>query len=321
MKIAVLGAGAFGTALAITLSRGGAPIGLWSRDAAQAHVMNETRKNDKRLPGGDLPASLMVSADIVAFSAADIFLLAMPMQKLGEFLARHAKILDGRALVACAKGIDLASGLGPSAIIAKACPESVVAVLTGPSFATDIAKGLPTALALATADDADGGRLQTALATPTLRLYRTTDIIGAELGGALKNVIAIAAGVVIGAGLGDSARAAVMTRGFAEMSRLGQKMGATPETLAGLSGLGDLVLTCTSAQSRNFGFGHAMGAGASFDQATTVEGVATAKAVSILAKNRRLEMPIAEMVAALCAGDLNVSDAITALLSRPLRKE
>ena len=192
---------------------------------------------------------------------------------------------------------------------------------TGPSFAADIARGLPTALTLACSDDVAGAMLLDALSTPALRLYRTTDTIGAELGGALKNVVAIAAGVVIGAGLGDSARAALMTRGFAEMNRLAQSLGARAETLAGLSGLGDLVLTCTSLQSRNFRFGSALGAGDAFDPSVTVEGAATAKAVSILAKQRGIDMPVATMVAALVTGTISVEDAVAALLARPLKKE
>src|SRR5690606_40093332 len=215
----------------------------------------------------------------------------VPAQALSGFLAAHAAHLDGRALVSCAKGIDLASGQSPARMMTSACPAAVVAVLTGPSFAADIARGLPTALTLACADPAAGHRLQHALSTAVLPLYRTTDVTGAELGGALKNVIAIAAGVAIGAGLGDSARAAIVTRGFAEMSRLSARLGARPETLTGLSGLGDLMLTCSSMQSRNFRFGHAKGAGQDFDAATTVEGAATALAVTGLARQMGEDLP------------------------------
>jgi glycerol-3-phosphate dehydrogenase (NAD(P)+) len=182
----------------------------------------------------------------------------------------------------------------------------------------DIARGLPTALTLATTD---GAVLQELLSTQTLRIYRTDDVVGAELGGALKNVIAIAAGVVIGAGLGDSARAALMTRGYAEMVRLAETLGARPETLAGLSGLGDLVLTCTSPQSRNFRFGHALGAGESFDAKITVEGVSTARAVVKLAASRGLDMPVTAMVNALALGKIALNDAIGQLMSRPLKQE
>jgi glycerol-3-phosphate dehydrogenase (NAD(P)+) len=221
-------------------------------------------------------------------------------------------------LVACCKGIDLATLQGPAALIAAACSNSPVAILTGPSFAADIARGLPTALTLA-AQDGEG--LQHLLSTPSLRLYRSTDVIGAELGGALKNVIAIAAGVVIGAGLGDSARAALMTRGYAEMTRLALALGARAETLAGLSGFGDLVLTCTSAQSRNFRYGQAIGAGQGFDPTVTVEGAATAKAVSNMALRLEIDMPITAMIAALIDQTITLPQAISALLSRPLKQE
>lgn len=317
----MLGAGAFGTAMAVTLARTGAEVGLWTRDADHAASMRRDRRNHRRLPGVDFPESISVSADIGDFAGATILLLAVPMQQMADFLGGVSSCLDGKAIVACAKGIDLATGRGPSAIISDACPRATAAVLTGPSFAGDIARGLPTALTLACADDDTGAMLQDALSTPVLRLYRTTDTLGAELGGALKNVIAIAAGAVMGAGLGDSARAALMTRGFSEMNRLAQAMGARAETLAGLSGLGDLVLTCTSMQSRNFRFGHAIGAGEAFDPTVTVEGAATAKAVRALAEARGLDMPVTTVVAALVDRRISVEEAMSALLSRPLKKE
>jgi glycerol-3-phosphate dehydrogenase (NAD(P)+) len=222
-------------------------------------------------------------------------------------------------LVACCKGIDLATLRGPLALIEARRPAAQVAVLTGPSFAADIARGLPTALTLATAGE--GKALQDLLSTPTLRLYRTDDVRGAELGGALKNVIAIAAGTVIGAGLGDSARAALMTRGYAEMVRLAMALGARAETLAGLSGLGDLVLTCTSTQSRNFRYGVALGKGEGFDPAVTVEGVATAHAVRQLAGGLGVDMPVTAMVDALALGQITLNDAIGQLMLRPLKQE
>jgi glycerol-3-phosphate dehydrogenase (NAD(P)+) len=321
MKVAVLGAGAFGTAMAVTLARTGAAIGLWTREPDHAEAMRRERMNARRLPGVNLPETVSVSSEISDFLGASIMLVAVPMQQMAGFLASVGAALDGRTLVACAKGIDLITGRGPTALLAEACPSATPAVLTGPSFAGDIARGLPTALTLACADEPTGAMLQDALSTPALRLYRTTDTLGAELGGALKNVIAIAAGVVIGAGLGDSARAALMTRGFAEMNRLAQALGARAETLSGLSGLGDLVLTCTSLQSRNFRFGHALGAGEGFDPAITVEGAATAKAAARLAADRGIDMPVATMVAALVDGRISVEAAMSALLSRPLKKE
>lgn len=313
MTIAILGAGAFGTALAVALSANG-PVTLWARDTSWG-------RDNPRLPGVTLPDSIRITDDFPAATRADTVLLALPAQALGGFLADHAALLDGRNLVSTAKGIDLHKLTGPSALLSDACPRATVAVLTGPSFAADIARGLPTALTLACADPEAGRALQHDLSTPVLRLYRTTDVTGAELGGALKNVIAIAAGVVIGAGLGDSARAAIITRGFAEMTRLSARLGARPETLTGLSGLGDLTLTCTSAQSRNFRYGHALGARQPFDTTTTVEGAATARAVAALAARMGEDMPVASMVARLAEGRMTVDDAAQHLMTRPLKEE
>jgi glycerol-3-phosphate dehydrogenase (NAD(P)+) len=311
MTIAILGAGAFGAALAATLGRT-TDVVLWGR--------NQTGREIARLPGIELPETVSVTAEIADIDTAEVLLLALPMQTLATFVDTHRARLAGRPLVACCKGVDLQSGLGPVEILARAGGPAP-AVLTGPSFAADIAIGLPTALTLACTDDQLGARLQGLLSTPTLRLYRTTDVIGAELGGALKNVVAIAAGVVIGAGLGDSARAALMTRGYAEMQRLALAHGARPETLAGLSGFGDLVLTCTSDHSRNFRFGRALGAGQPFDPTTTVEGAATARAVARIARDEKIDMPISTMVAALVDGKIGLADAMQSLLSRPLKPE
>jgi glycerol-3-phosphate dehydrogenase (NAD(P)+) len=310
--IGVVGAGAFGTALAVALGREGREVRLWARD-----VTGLAGGQSARLPGVNLPKTVSVTAEISDLIGADAVLLTLPMQVLRGFLAEHP-VLDGVALVACCKGVDLTTLKGPTALIEAACPNSAFAILTGPSFAADIARGLPTALTLASAD---AEALQHLLSTPTLRLYRTTDVIGAELGGALKNVIAIAAGIVIGAGLGDSARAALMTRGYAEMTRLALALGAKAETLAGLSGFGDLVLTCTSAQSRNFRYGQALGAGERFDPTVTVEGAATAKAVSDMAKSLQIDMPITSMIAAVIDHHITLPQAISALLSRPLKQE
>ena len=317
--IGIAGAGAFGTALAVALATEGRAVTLWARDAGQAAEMQATRRN-KRLPGTVLPDSVKVTGDIGALAAAEAALMAVPMQVLTGFLAENGAALTGVPLVACCKGIDLKTLQGASMLIGLACPGAVAAVLTGPSFAVDIAKGLPTALTLACASDA-GEELQHLLSTPSMRLYRTTDVIGAELGGALKNVIAIAAGVVTGAGLGDSARAALMTRGYAEMVRFAMGMGARVETLAGLSGFGDLVLTCTSTQTRNLRFGMALGSGAKFDAGVTVEGVATAQAVVRLAERLDIDLPITKMVAALIDKKLPLDEAIRQLMSRPLKQE
>jgi glycerol-3-phosphate dehydrogenase (NAD(P)+) len=241
------------------------------------------------------------------------------MQSLGALLDRWPQVDARQPLVACCKGLDLATLRGPVALIDARRPGVQAAILTGPSFAADIAKGLPTALTLAATGD--GAVLQELLSTPSLRLYRTDDVTGAELGGALKNVIAIGAGVVIGAGLGDSARAALMTRGYAEMVPLAMALGARAETLAGLSGFGDLVLTCTSAQSRNFRFGLALGKTEAFDPAVTVEGVATARAVVRLASEKGIDMPVTAMVDALASGRITLESATAHLMSRPLKQE
>ena len=319
MKIAIAGAGAFGTALAIALAEK-RPVALWARDALAIAEMEITRLSP-RLPQVKLPAKIQITANIDTVYGADIVLLSVPAQALTGFLADHAVGLSGKMLVACGKGIDLTTLAGPTTTINQMVPTANAAILTGPSFAADIARGLPTALTLACQSEEVGKVLQSALSTQVLRLYRTTDTVGAELGGALKNVIAIACGAVIGAGLGDSARAALMTRGFAEMQRLATALGAEPDTLAGLSGLGDLVLTCSSAGSRNYRYGLSLGQAIPFDPTLTVEGVATAKAVSNLAKRLHIDMPISMIVAALVSSKMTVPQAMTTLLNRPLKEE
>ena len=317
MSIAVLGAGAFGTALAITLAQKDAAT-LWGRDVTD---LIDHRENPRRLPGCAFPDSLSVTADLAKATTHEVLLLAVPMQQLRAFASENASLLQGKTLVACCKGIELASGQGPVALLQDTVPSATVAILTGPSFAADIARGLPTALTLACADDTTCAQLQTDLTTPTLRLYRTSDTVGAELGGALKNVVAIACGAAMGAGLGESARAALMTRGYAEMQRMAAHVGANPETLSGLSGFGDLTLTCTSTQSRNYRLGVALGASRDFDDTTTVEGAATARAMAQVAKDTRLDMPITNAVAAVLDKRLDVPSAMRALLARPLKEE
>ena len=321
MSVAVLGAGAFGTALAVALARDGDPVRLWARDAGQVRAMAETRENAERLPGVTLPDSVEPVSDLAHAAEAEGLLLSVPMQSLSDFLKATPDLWRGKRLVACCKGVDLATGLGPSGLIAAAAPDAVPALLSGPSFAVDIANGLPTALTLASADETAARAMQERLSTAVLRLYRSTDMAGVELGGALKNVIAIACGACIGEGLGDSARAALMTRGFAEMTRLAAKLGAKPETLAGLSGLGDLALTCTSELSRNYRFGLALGRGEVFDASLTVEGVKTAEAVRRLAERLEIDLPICAMVHEVGARDTSVAEAIRYLLNRPLKEE
>ena len=320
MKIGIAGGGAFGTALGVALALDGNDITLWARNPDAVEVMQTQRKNAK-LPGVPLPENMGFSAELDPLFACDIILLAIPAQTLREFLKGHANKLSGKYLVACCKGIDLTRMTGPASTIRDLVPDATAAMLTGPSFAADIARGLPTALTIACTDDEAGAILQTALSTTALRLYRTTDTIGAELGGALKNVMAIASGICLGAKYGESARAALITRGFPEMQRLALALGAQPDTLAGLSGFGDLVLTCTSDQSRNYRYGLALGTGTDFDKTTTVEGAATARAVRQLAKDLALDMPICNVVAYLTDGQTDVPSALNTLLSRPLKEE
>ena len=314
MSIAILGGGAFGTALALSLSSDGTAVSLWIRDPAEAAAMNASRMTGRRLPDLPLPPSLAVTTEM---PAAQLTLLTVPAQSVRAFLESHATSLASRTLVTCAKGIERDTGLGPVSVVTDTLPGTRAGILTGPSFAIDIARGLPTALVLAmpgvTEDE------QAALSRPALRVYRTDDVAGAELGGALKNVIALAAGMAIGAGLGDSARAALIARGFAEMTRFTVKGGGRSETLAGLSGLGDLVLTATSEKSRNFAAGCSLGRGEPLDQTVTVEGVATAQALADTSTPD--DMPITHAVAAVTRGDMTVIDATDALLARPMRKE
>ncbi len=319
--IGIAGGGAFGTALGIALAGAGREVRLWARDPAQVAEMAASRENHRHLPGHALPDGLSPVAEIAALSGAEAILLAVPMQALRGLAAAEADLLSPHRLVACCKGVELGTTLGPAELLAEVLPGATVAILTGPSFAHDIARGLPTALTLASADEAAGEDLQALLSTQALRLYRTADIAGAELGGALKNVIAIACGAAMGAGLGESARAALMTRGFAEMNRMAVALGADPATLAGLSGFGDLALTCTSEGSRNYRRGLALGRGAAFDPAVTVEGAATARAIAQRAARLGVEMPITEAVVALLEGRLDVPQAMHMLLSRPLRAE
>ncbi len=318
--ISVLGAGAFGTALAIALSHHGESVTLWARDSDLARAMEAERVNANRLPGAPFPHTLCVTADLAPAIAARTLLLAVPMQALGGLLA-SVRPPAGAALVACCKGVDLATGLGPTGVIMAAVPGAVAAVLTGPSFASDIAHRLPTALTLACADAEFGTRLQHQLSTDVLRLYLSRDTAGAELGGALKNVVALAAGITMGAGFGESARAAIITRGFAEMLRFAETTPADADTLRGLSGFGDLTLTATSQKSRNYMAGLALGRGEPVPAGKTIEGIATAQAVARLAAERGVPMPLTAMVVAVTRGEVSVAEAAAALLARPLKEE
>ncbi len=316
MSIAVIGAGAFGTALANVFASDGTEVQLWARDAAQVVAINRERCNHTRLPGQPLAPSLRATDNLARLSNAQTCLIALPAQKTAAFLAENHQILPKCPLIFCAKGINkddfsLQSDHAPK--------DQPWAVLSGPGFAIEIAQLLPTALVLA-APDPLGIELQSLLARPSLRLYRSQDTTGVQLGGALKNVIAIAAGIAIGAGYGEGARAALITRGFAEMRRLAIACGAQSDTLTGLSGLGDLALTCGSDKSRNFRQGLALGSNRTTD-AQTVEGIATAAAVVKLAQTKNIDLPVCAGVADILSRRRTIPDTITDLMSRPLTTE
>jgi len=315
--LAVLGAGAFGTALAIALGDKHR-VTLWGHDPRHLRDIASARENTRHLPGCPLPDSVDIAAEIAAVEA-DTLLLAVPMQALRSLLRAQGAALDGKTLILCCKGLERETGLRPSAVVAEMLPTAETAILTGPSFAADIARGLPTGLCLAKAEPSEA--LQERLACRTLRIYATTDVTGAEIGGAVKNVIALAAGLTQGAGLGDSARAAIVTRGFAEISRFAISQGARLETLAGLSGLGDLILTCTSPTSRNFSAGLCIARGEPLAEGQTIEGLETARSLARLAQKLGIEMPLTRTVAAVTQGDMTVADAAEMLMSRPLKEE
>lgn len=314
----MIGAGAFGTALAVTQASQSRPVILWGRDAPAMQTMQNARENSRSLPGVSLPPSLIATSDLTQAARADVILLSIPTQALRGFLVDHGAALSGATLVACCKGVERGTGLLPTQVITDVLPGAKTAVLTGPSFAADIGRGKPTALTLAT-DLPEGAALQERLSTPLLRLYLSDDPLGAQLGGALKNVIALAAGMVIGADLGESARAALITRGFAELVRLASAQGAHSETLWGLSGFGDLILTCSSEQSRNFSYGIHFARGQADLQGKTVEGVMTAHAVS--EQGADMDLPVIHMVSALLKGEISFAKAMDTLLGRPLKSE
>lgn len=316
MKLSIIGNGAFGTALALALTADETEVTLWGRDSDDIAAMKADRRTGRRLQGFDLPANLYPS-DNLDDVKTEVVLLALPTQKLGAFLQAEGPRLKGRALVACCKGIDRSTGLTPTGLIERHVDDAKAMILTGPSFAVDIARRLPTALVLAGRHEGLE-KVQQVLTRHALRIYATRDVIGAEMGGALKNVVALASGMSIGAGLGESARASVIARGFAEMTRFAAARGADPATLSGLSGLGDLVLTATSDKSRNYSAGLALGRGEGLPEGT-IEGVATAAA--LMQAESGDDMPLTAAVHAVATGAISVQDAAGALLARPVSKE
>jgi glycerol-3-phosphate dehydrogenase (NAD(P)+) len=328
--IGVFGGGAWGTAQAQVAPRAGdgaRRVTLWAREAEVVEAVNGTRENRLFLPDITLEETIRATTSLEDAAGADALLLVTPAQHMRSVCAGLAKgIGTGTPVLICAKGVEQGTLKLLTDVLAEALPAAVPAVLSGPSFAAEVARGLPTAITLACADSETGHALVNAIGLPTFRPYYSSDLVGAEIGGAVKNVLAIACGIVEGRKFGASARAALTTRGFAEMTRLGLALGARAETLAGLSGLGDLILTCNSPQSRNMSLGMALGEGKSLEEIlgariSVSEGVFSANAVVELAAKHGIEMPISEAVASIVTGKANVDEAIAALLTRPFKNE
>lgn len=324
MKTGIIGAGAWGTALAQTIASDGSEVVLWARESDVVEAIVTTRENTPFLPGIALSPLIEPTVALNDLAACDVLIAVTPAQHLRTVLLQAP--IGVRTLVLCAKGIEVGTMLLMSEVAREICPSALVAVLSGPTFAREVAEGKPTAVTLA-GESIDRTRaLALRLARPAFRPYVTDDVIGAEIGGAIKNVLAIACGVVAGLGLGENARAALIARGFAEMARFGLARGARAETLSGLSGLGDLVLTCSSMQSRNFSLGKALGEGKSAaaileSRATVAEGAATAPVLQAAARAIDVDMPVVDAVCSLLSGEAEVRDVATALLARPLRRE
>jgi glycerol-3-phosphate dehydrogenase (NAD(P)+) len=323
--IAIIGAGAWGTALALTCARAGREVTLWEPDAGNAAHLKQTRES-RFLPGVRLDDGIAIAGELAAAADASSILLVVPAQAVRALTQSLATLIAGRTpVIVCAKGIERGSKKFMTEIVAECAPRAVPAILSGPSFAADVARGLPTAVTLAASDGGLASELAQAIGSARFRPYHSDDVRGVEIGGAAKNVLAIAAGVVIGRGLGASAAAALTTRGFAELMRFGKVYGAKPETLMGLSGLGDLILTCSSPQSRNFTFGVNLGRGHKPDaiQGTTglAEGIFTAAVLVDMAHARGVDMPISSAVAALLEAKVTVDEAVESLLTRPFKAE
>ncbi len=325
-RIGVIGGGAWGTALAALAAEGGDAM-LWARNADVVADVNGRHCNSLYLPDIALPANLRATADLADLAACDALLLAMPAQTLRAFARQIGeRIGANKPLVLTAKGIEIASGALLGQVLVEELPEAPALILSGPTFAAEVARGLPTAATLAGGDAGLVAALAARLSRPTFRPYASDDPVGAQIGGAVKNVLAIACGIVLGRRLGDNARAALITRGLAEMTRLGLRLGGRSETLMGLSGLGDLVLTCSGAQSRNLSLGRALGEGVDLaayraGRRTVAEGEFTATALHGLCARLQLEMPICAAVHAILHQGADIDATIAALLSRPLKNE
>ncbi len=322
-RIAIIGGGAWGTALACAAVRAGLHVRQWARDAETAQQISHERRNRAYLGEIELEADIRASADLgQTLAQAETAILATPAQTIGEvgrLLADQAPV--PATIIVCAKGIDQRTGRLPAQTLTAMLPQTAIAALSGPSFATDVARGLPTAVTIASDDLKLATSLAAQLSSSTFRIYASDDITGVELGGALKNVLALAVGAARGMNLGASAEAALIARGFSELVRLATGLGARPETLAGLSGLGDLVLTCSSTQSRNFTYGMALGRGDPVEGLALAEGVHSARIAAELARKANIEAPIIETVARVVGRAITAHEAVEALLSRPLKAE
>ena len=326
-KIGIAGGGAWGTALAQAVIQSGRDVLLWAFEAETVRDINDAHVNRTYLPGISLDPSLRATGELAEIAACDAILMVAPAQHTRAIASELARVLpEGRPVVMCSKGIEQTTRKLMSQVMAETLPQAAPAVLSGPSFAAEVAKGLPAALTLACEREEMGEALSLALGHATFRLYWSGDLIGAQIGGAIKNVLAIAAGIVVGKKLGKNAQAAITTRGFAEMVRFGRALGGRTETLTGLSGLGDLILTCGSPQSRNMSLGVALGEGKTLEQVlgarkSVSEGVYTASAVVEIAQSSGLDLPICEAVHSVVSGEATVDAAIEELLARPLRAE
>jgi glycerol-3-phosphate dehydrogenase (NAD(P)+) len=324
MRIGVIGGGAWGTALAQVAADGGEPVVLWAREHDVVASVNREHQNRLFLPNIPLSPAIHATESLADLSSCDAFLVVAPAQHMRAVLSEAP--VDTRPLVLCAKGIEAGTAALMSEIACSVHPRAPIAVLSGPTFAAEVARGLPTAVTLACTDENTGRALAERLARPSFRPYASDDVAGAEIGGAVKNVLAIACGVVAGAELGENARAALIARGFAEMVRYGVARGGRAETLSGLSGLGDLVLTCSSVASRNFSLGVGLGRGESAedllgDRASVAEGAFTASVLAQSAKQLGIAMPVVNAVCALLTGASNVEAVVAALMARPLTDE
>ncbi len=325
--IGIIGAGAWGTALANSFATAGRPVTIWAREPEIVDSLNNRQENELFLPGIKLDKSIKATDSLTEASACDVLLITTPAQHVRSSLeSLKAASETGKPFIICAKGVEINTGYLLSRVAEEIVPQAKIGVLTGPTFAAEIARGLPSAVTLAIREKDVGEQLVELLGNRTLRTYLSDDILGAQVGGAVKNVIAIACGVIEGLKLGDSARAALVTRGLAEIARLAAAMGAKKETLMGMCGVGDLILTCSSMQSRNFSLGVALGQGKSLEEilgsrTSVTEGVHTAKALTVMAKNHAVEMPISDAVNKCLSENVPIKEMIEMMLDRPFKAE